>query len=135
MGFHPNGVDAITAVTYVASQPLALLARFEALYGRDRMALKRDALIIDTGCGVFRIITPRAAALYYGETPLPRSRDGCAHGIAIALATSRFDDLESLWRENGLSYRRSPAGSLLLEPRSCGNVILEFVPSGANPQH
>ena len=51
--------------------------------------------------------------------------------MCISLATSKFDQLEALWQRNGISYRRSPSGSLLLEPKSCGNVILEFAPGDA----
>lgn len=124
---HENGADAVTGVTYVANQPLDLLPRFEAMYG-SAMAMQEGALAVDTGCGVFRVLTPEAAAKNFGCTPMPQWRDDSPHGIAVTLATSRFDRLESLWRRNGVEYRRSPTGSLLLDPRSCGNVILEFAP-------
>jgi hypothetical protein len=125
---HPNGVHAVTAVTYVAREPLDLLPRFEALYGRDALVAGDDSFSVDTGCGSFHVHSPAAAARAFGDTPLPQWADDAAHGIAITLATSRFDALPGLWRRAGISSRPGPRGSLLLEPRLCGNVILEFRP-------
>lgn len=123
---HPNGAHAVTEVTYIANQPLELLLRFEALYGKGKPVMCDGALIVDTGCGGFRTMTPPAAAQFYGETALPQWRDDSPHGIAIKLATSRFDELEALWQRNGIACHRSPTGTLLLAAQRCGNVILEF---------
>ena len=122
---HPNGVHAVIGVTYVARQPLDLLPRFEVLYGKDKLDVQNDTLLADTGCGMFRVLTPEVAAETYGDTPLPQARGNSPHGVSIALATSRFEELESLWKRNGVQFRPR-RGALLLEPRLCGNVILEF---------
>jgi hypothetical protein len=124
---HPNGARAVTAVTYVASQPLDLKARFEAFYGKTAL-MSNDALSVDTGCGVLNVLTPHDAARKFAGTVLPQWPNDSPHGVAITVATSRFDELGALWKRNGIETRRSPSGSLLLEPQLCGNVILEFVP-------
>lgn len=127
--YHPNGAHAVTAVTYLAPDPLALRERFAALYGPLRLTLADGALLADTGCGVFRVLTPAAAARALGTVPLPAWADDAPHGIAITVATSAFGSLEALWTRNGVPFSRSPGGgSLLLPPEACGNVILEFVP-------
>lgn len=128
---HPNGVHAITSVTYVARQPLDLLPRFEALYGKSKIIQRDGTLTVDTGCGAFHILTREAAADNYGNVPLPQRREDSPHGIAIALVSSKFGELESLWKRNGIEYQRSRTGTLLLAPRQCGNVILEFAPDSA----
>lgn len=125
---HPNGVHAIASVTYVAAEPEALRTRFAAMYGEEKVVTGSGGLTIDTGCGLFRVLTPAAATQTFGDIPLPSWPDNEAHGIAISLATSKFDRLEALWKENGIAPRRGPAGTWLLEPKLCGNVILEFAP-------
>lgn len=129
---HPNGATAVAAVTYIANKPLDLSERFAALYGAERMKATEGAFRVDTGCGAFRVLNPAAAARTFGEMPLPWWADDAAHGIAITVATSRFEELEALWKRNGIASRRSPTGTLLLEPRTCGNVILEFVAASAS---
>ncbi|MFD1625987.1 VOC family protein [Azospirillum griseum] len=124
---HPNGAHSVAAVSYLARDPQDLEERFTALYGADRVKALEDGLHVDAGCGAFRVLSPGGAERSLGDLPLPWWADGAPHGIAITVATSRFDELESLWRGNGIDSQRSPSGSLLLEPRLCGNVILEFV--------
>jgi len=125
---HPNGVHAVTAVTYLAKEPQRLVPRFEALYGREAVTRNGESLSVHTGCGAFRVHNEAAAARAFGDVALPQWPDDGPHGIAITLATSRFDALEGIWQRAGIAGRRSPSGSLLLEPRHCGNVILEFTP-------
>ena len=124
---HPNRAQAVTAVTDLAPRPMDLQARFAAIYGPERLVLNDDGFQVDTGCGVFRVLSPAGVKAAFGDLPMPaRSGDG-PHGIAITVATDRFQALEALWAANGIRARRSPQGSLLLEPARCGNVILEFV--------
>jgi len=124
---HPNGATAVTTVTYLAHDPKALAARFAAFYGVETLVHFDGGLEVDTGCGVFRVLDPDAATRRFGAVPLPWRSDDAPHGIAITVATSRFDTLESLWRERDIAAQRSPHGSLLLAPQDCGNVLLEFV--------
>jgi hypothetical protein len=124
---HPNGAHAVTAVSYLAKEPLELHERLAALYGAERLRQADGALSVDTGCGTFRVLNAAAVARAFGALPLPWRVGEDPHGIAITVASSRFNDLEALWAHNGIESFRSPTGSLLLPPRACGNVILEFV--------
>lgn len=124
---HPNGAHAVTGVTYLARDPQVLRERFTAMYGPVRLSQADGTLLADTGCGVFRVLTPAAAVRAFGAVPLPWWANDEPHGIAITVATSAFDSLEALWTRNGVPFSRSPSGSLLLPPQACGNVILEFV--------
>lgn len=124
---HPNGANAVTAVTYIAHQPFELCERFEAMYGAQAMTRGEGSLRVDTGCGAFRVLSHDAVKRTFGDIPLPWWADDAPHGIAITVATSRFDELKTLWQRNGIAFQSSPSGSLLLAPQVCGNVILEFV--------
>lgn len=127
---HPNGVDAVTGVTYLAQEPANLVPRFKAFYGQERMKVGADAVEADSGCGVIRVLSPRAAAERFGPVPLPDWKgDTQPHGIAISVSTPRFDNLPALWDAEGVGYRKSPTGTYLISPEQCGNVIMEFVRS------
>ena len=125
---HPNGVHAVAAVTYVAKSPARLLPRFEAIYGHESVVRGDTCFSVDTGCGTFHVLDEAGAARAFDGVVLPQWADDGPHGIAITLESSRFNALEGIWRSAGVRSRRSPRGSLLLEPRQCGNVILEFRP-------
>jgi hypothetical protein len=124
---HPNGANAVAGVTYLAKRPSDLEGRFAAFYGEDALSRSEDSVSVDSGCGVFRVLSPRAAEAAFGDIEIPRWDGDVPHGIAISVATSKFDQLEPLWRGNGVSFQRGPTGNLLLPPGECGNVILEFV--------
>lgn len=124
---HPNGVDAITAVTYIADQPLDLAQRYIAFYGKSRVSTSPEVVSADTGCGVIRIASPERVADLFQGVPLPDWRgDSAPHGIVITVATPRFLELERLWTENGVGCVRSSRNTLLIAPENCGNVIMEF---------
>jgi hypothetical protein len=124
---HPNGVNAVTAVTYVAERPSELVERYAAFYGSERVVRKGEGFEADSGCGVIRAVSTAEAADIYGAVTLPDWRgDMGPHGIAITVSTPRFDALESLWRSNGVPCASSATGTLLIPPDQCGNVILEF---------
>jgi hypothetical protein len=124
---HPNGVNAVTAVTYVAERPSELVERYAAFYGDDKVIRKGAGFEANSGCGVIRVLSTAEANGLYGAVPLPDWRgDSGPHGIAITVATPRFDELESLWRTSRVAWNTSPDGTLLVSPDQCGNVILEF---------
>ncbi|MES2399496.1 MAG: VOC family protein [Pseudomonadota bacterium] len=125
---HPNGVEAVSAVTYLAENPLDLLPRFLAFYGD--VAYSNELLEVDTGCGTLRAVSPVRARQMFGDVPLPDwGADPAPHGIAISVSTPLFSQLESLWVVHGIKCQESPSGSLLVPPQHCGNVLLEFVRS------
>lgn len=126
---HPNGANAVAGVTYIAERPADLEERFVAFYG-ERATFGDDAsLVVDTGCGVMRVVSPDAARLRFGSSELPWWENNSPHGISITVSTTRFDSLEGLWSTNGVTFKRGPGGNLFLPPSECGNVILEFTPA------
>lgn len=124
---HRNGVGAVTAVTYLAHRPAELRGRYTAFFGKARVKLDQDMLEADSGCGFVRIATPEAVKKLFGKVALPDwNGDTQPHGIAISVATPKFDLLEALWAENGVAFTKSPRNTLLISPEQCGNVIMEF---------
>jgi hypothetical protein len=124
---HPNGVDAVTAVTYVAEHPSDLVERYRAFYGQERVIRKGDGFEADSDCGVIRAVSTAEANDLYSAVSLPDWRgDTSPHGVAITVSTPRFDELESLWQANDVRYLASRTGTWLISPDQCGNVILEF---------
>lgn len=139
---HPNGVDAITGVTYIADRPLDLAPRYAAFYGDDRIVKSQDEVSVDTERGVICIASPKQVEEMFEGVPLPDWKgDTAPHGIAIKVSTPRFDELELLWAKNGVASSRTSRGTLLIAPENCGNVIMEFEPTsalssiGPSPQH
>lgn len=126
---HPNGVNGVSAVTYIAERPLDLAPRYIAFYGEERVRQSTHRVDVDSGCGVIRIFSPAEAARYFGDVPMPDWRgDAQPHGISITVQTPKFNELESLWQTHGITAQRSAAGHWLIEPKTCGNVIMEFEP-------
>lgn len=124
---HPNGVTAVSAVTYVAERPQDLSARFRAIYGDAHVESNEFALEVDSGCGHVRVLSPQAARGRFGDIELPDWRgDPRPHGIAISVSTPGLHALPDLWKANGVHHVESPTGSLLIPPHQCGNVIMEF---------
>jgi hypothetical protein len=128
---HPNGVNAVTAVTYVAEHPAELVERHVAIYGSGRVVRKGEGFEADSGCGVIRVLSTAEADARYGAVSLPDwNGDRAPHGIAITVSTPRFDELAPLWRSAGVRFESGGNGNWLVPPDQCGNVILEFERGG-----
>lgn len=127
---HPNGACGIVQVSYLAEEPVQLVPRFAALCTAERMSSANGVVEADTGCGLFRVMTPDAALAHFGDVQFPvRNAPNEPHGIAITVATRRWQALQKLLRARGVPFVRSPHGTVLVEPPHCGNVILEFTPA------
>ena len=124
---HPNGVNAVTAVTYVAPDPKLLARRYELFYGTSAVTASDGLVVVDTGCGLIRIATREVAKELLGDVSFPIwDDDRQPHGISISVSTPRFDALEDMWKKNGVQYQQSPSGSYVIPPAQSGNVIMEF---------
>ncbi|BEV17806.1 VOC family protein [Herbaspirillum sp. DW155] len=124
---HPNEVNAVTAVTYVAPEPKLLARRYEQFYGKSAVTVSDGLVVADTGCGLIRIATKDVAKALLGEVDFPKWDDeDQAHGISISVSTPQFANLENIWQENGVRFQKSPSGSYVISPDQCGNVIMEF---------
>ncbi len=126
---HPNGVNAVTAVTYIADRPADLVKRYTAFYGPEKIKQTSDEVTVDSGCGIIRICSPKQVTSLFGNIGLPDWRgDTQPHGIGLTVATPRFNDLPSIWDAAGVRWQASGRGSYLISPEQCGNVIMEFEP-------
>lgn len=124
---HPNGVNAVTAVTYIASRPLDLAERYDAFYGKENVSKSDHEVLADSGCGDIRISSPARVKELFGDIALPDwNGDSSPHGISITVSTPRFGQLEEIWDAAGVTWKQSPRGTLLISPEHCGNVIMEF---------
>ena len=124
---HPNGVNAVTAVTYIANRPEELLNRYLAFYGNEKVKASEDEVIADSGCGIIRICSPRRVTELFGSMRLPNwNGDTLPHGICLTVSTSRFDDLPAIWNTAGVTWEKSSHDTFLISPDQCGNVIMEF---------
>jgi hypothetical protein len=126
---HPNGVHAVTAVTYIALRPMDLAERYLAFYGNEKVSMSADAVQADSGCGVIRILSPAKVADVFGAMQLPDWRgDTQPHGICLTVASARFGDLPAMWERAGVKWQQSKHGTYLISPEQCGNVVMEFEP-------
>lgn len=122
---HPNGVNNINSVIYVSDEPIQLAERFTAIYGPDKVTSKLDSVSVDSGCGVFHILSPELAKETLETDTLPERQGSQSYGIAISMRSQNFNLLESLWPED-LKYHKTKKGSLVVDYKYCGNVFLEF---------
>jgi hypothetical protein len=124
---HPNGVNAVTTVTYVADRPTDLADRYMAFYGSEKVTVTVDEVMADSGCGVIRICSPKRVTEHFGDMNLPDWKgDKQPHGISLTVATPKFADLTSIWDSAGVKWKESNHGTYLISPEQCGNVIMEF---------
>ncbi|WP_191237232.1 VOC family protein [Cobetia marina] len=130
---HPNEVDGITAITYLAEPgdlktPHPLEARWRAIYG-DAVAWRDGVLEADTGCGMLRAVDAAQAAREFPQMALPASTQDPTsrpHAIAIRLNTRNPHALRELLTRNSVSHRQIDERTVV-DARAAGNVLLEFV--------
>ncbi|KFD22535.1 hypothetical protein GTPT_0108 [Tatumella ptyseos ATCC 33301] len=120
---HPNGVNGITAVTYLA-EPSELSGRWRAIYG-DRVTLDDGVLTADTGCGILRAMNAATVEHYYPGIPLPSGKSNEPHGIAISMSTKTPDVLKEILTLQNIPFA-TVNGSIVVAPEWTGNVIFEF---------
>lgn len=122
---HANGALGIDALTYVATEPERLAARWRLLYGEDAVTQVAGGLQVDSGCGLLRALTPEQAVAEYGAVGLPQARAERPHAIAIRVAVASLARVREVLAASGLAgVERN--GCLQVAPEHCGNVILEF---------
>ncbi|WP_338563709.1 VOC family protein [Erwinia sp. E_sp_B04_7] len=121
---HPNGVDAIVAVTWLAD-PASLVERWKTFYG-ENVVLKDGVLTAETGYGQLRAMDQETAEKHYPGIPLPERKEPGAHGIAITLNTHKPDDLKLILEHQNIPFSEF-SDRILVAPDWTGNVIFEFI--------
>lgn len=122
---HPNGALGIDALTYVATEPERLAARWRLIYGEDAVGEVDGVLQAESGCGLLRALTPEQAAAEYGAVGLPQASAERPHAIAIRVAVASLARVREVLAEGGLAAVDRD-DRLRVAPEHCGNVILEF---------
>ena len=120
---HPNGVDAITAVTYLAA-PESLQDRWETFYP-GKTSFLGNVLVADTGCGQLRAMDEDTLYSHYPGVPLPSREGKGPYGVAITLHTSKPDDLRLILEHQNIPFT-DLSDSIVVAPEWTGNVIFEF---------
>ncbi|KTT13202.1 hypothetical protein NS2R_05815 [Pseudomonas oryzihabitans] len=121
---HPNGALGIDALTYVATEPERLAARWCLLYGETAVVHNGNSIQVDSGCGLLRALTPEQAAAEYA-VGLPQARAERPHAIAIRVAVASLARVREVLSASGIEGMERN-GCLQVAPEYCGNVILEF---------
>lgn len=121
---HPNGVNGITAVTYLA-EPQELIERWRAIYSEENVSFDGEVLIADTGCGVFRAMNAEAIQKYYPGISLPKGKSHHPHGVAISMSTTSPGELKRILQTQNTPFNEFD-NKILVAPEWTGNVIFEF---------
>jgi len=126
---HPNGANAITAVTYVAEDPAALQARFSGIYGEDAVTLSDGELRAHTDRGVFEVLSTNRAKARFAGVDVPASAEQLPSGVAIRVSTKSMEQARAHLDKNAVKYVLSDDGGLLIPATYAGNTIIEIYPA------
>ena len=125
---HPNGANAITAVSYVAENPAALLSRFVGIYGEEAVSLEPGYLKAQTDRGIFEVLSPEMARARFAGVELPLTEAQYPSGVAIRVSTAKPQVALELLDRNGVEYVATPEGGLRIPAHYAGNTIIEIYP-------
>lgn len=125
---HPNGANGITAVSYVAEAPEALVERFVGIYGEDAVELQPGYLRVQTDRGIFEVLNPDVAEQRFAGVELPISNDQLPGGVAIRVSTVSMAQARAHLDIQGVEYVETEEGGVRIPPRYAGNTIIEIYP-------
>lgn len=123
---HPNGANAITAVSYIADDPAQLKARFEGIYGPDAVTLNEGHLVAQTDRGIFEVLSPERAKMRFSGVDVPVSNDQLPSGVAIRVSTLSIDKAKAHLDKNNVNYKETADGGLRIPAKYAGNTIMEI---------
>ncbi len=125
---HPNGANAITAVSYVAQEPAELEARFAGIYGQDAVSLQPGYLEVQTDRGIFEVMSPEFSRKRFAGVDLPLDDSQMPSGVAIRVTTATPDSARALLIKNGVEFVTTPEGGIRIPAHYAGNTIIEIYP-------
>ena len=125
---HPNGANGITAVSYIAESPEALLERFVGIYGADAVELQPGYLRVQTDRGIFEVLNPDVAEQRFAGVGLPISNDQLPGGIAFRVSTVSMAQARAHLDIQGVEYVETEEGGVRIPARYAGNTIIEIYP-------
>jgi len=125
---HPNGVDAIRSVTYVADEPAAVAPYYQALYGAERVHRTVSGLEITTPNGVLNVIASSMLGSRFPEFEglLPESSERPC-GIALSLHTRDFTAAMNCLTQAGVPFTVHRDNALRVGPEQTYGIVLEWV--------
>lgn len=126
---HPNGANAITAVSYVASDPAALQGRFVGMYGEQAVQLEPGYLKVQTDRGVFEVLSPEFAQARFAGVGVPVTDTQLPSGVAIRVATENPAAARALLLKNAVEFVETAEGGLRIPSHYAGNTIIEIYPA------
>lgn len=125
---HPNGANAITAVSYVAEKPADLMSRFVGIYGESAVTLESDRLIAQTDRGIFEVLSPTSAQARFAGVDVPIRAEQLPSGVAIRVSTKSLDQAKNHLDSNQVLYVATDDGGLRIPASYAGNTIIEIYP-------
>lgn len=125
---HPNGASGITAVSYVAESPEALVERFIGIYGADAVTLQPGYLQVQTDRGIFEVLNPYVAQHRFAGVDVPIGADRLPGGIAIRVSTVSMAQARAHLDIQGVEYVETEDGGVRIPASYAGNTIIEIYP-------
>lgn len=124
---HPNAVDGILSVTYVADEPLALRSYYQALYGSSSVRETVTGLQVDTPNGCFDILVPAALPdrFPWSEWALPPAAQRPC-GVAVRVRTRDLAAAARCLAASGIPAVTDQQGVLRVNPAHACGIVLEF---------
>ena len=126
---HPNGANAITAVSYVAEDPAELVERFTGIYGKDAITVGAGYLKAQTDRGVFEVLSPICAEHRFAGVDVPVTHNQLPSGVAIRVSTGSMAQAKSHLDAQRVNYVETTDGGLRIPAYYAGNTIIEIYPA------
>ncbi|MBN8889786.1 MAG: VOC family protein [Rhodospirillales bacterium] len=125
---HPNGADAISAVTVLAPEPAAVAGRLRQVWGAAAVAEQPGGWRVETAGGLLHVLDEEAVLARFPGMRLPVGagrRAPC--GVAISVHTARFHAaVVPAMRIAGVRVEEGAARRILVPAAYAGGVILEI---------
>lgn len=124
---HPNGVDGILGVSYVAKKPTQLGDYYRALYGDERV--KGDGqggLWVTTPRGYIEVLPPHRLVSRFAPCKPLASPEDWPCGIAMALHAPDRDRLLACLNSAQVPHVTAENGATRVAPAHGAGVLLEF---------
>ncbi|CCN33103.1 putative Glyoxalase/Bleomycin resistance protein/Dihydroxybiphenyl dioxygenase [Vibrio nigripulchritudo SO65] len=125
---HPNGANGITSVSYIASDPADLEARFKGIYGEEAVTLEEGYLNVQTDRGIFEVLSPERARRRFEGVALPCKESELPTGVAIRVSSHSVQKAMQHLDSNGVTYVQTEEGGVRIPAKFAGNTIIEIYP-------
>ncbi|MCO4757340.1 MAG: VOC family protein [Oceanospirillaceae bacterium] len=126
---HPNGANAITAVSYVAEDPAELVERFAGIYGKEAITVGAGYLKAQTDRGIFEVLSPICAEHRFAGVDVPVTDKQLPSGVAIRVSTCSIEQAKSHLDTQNVNYVETTDGGLRIPAYYAGNTIIEIYPA------